>query len=125
MYPMFSEEYATKTWWHEQYHGNQALVNLEAWRSAGIEVYRNFDFEDFSLPVYFYPWLNGEDTNNTWPSPTPYKYTDNNSYKNLLLHVAPNSLRMGQELNCWVPSVGEYGIRMGTIIRGSMPSDLT
>jgi hypothetical protein len=98
MYPMFSEEYATKTWWHEQYHGNQALVNLEAWRSTGLEVYRNFDFEDFSLPVYFYPWLNGEDTNNTWPSPTPYKYTDNNSYKNLLLHVAPNFFAYGARI---------------------------
>ena len=36
-YPMFSEEYATKTWWHEQYHGNQALPQLESWRSTGIE----------------------------------------------------------------------------------------
>jgi hypothetical protein len=91
LYPMFSDEYATKTWWQDQYHGNQALLNLESWRSAGIELYRNFDFEDFSLPVYFYPWLNGEDS--TWL--TPYKYTDNNSYKNLLLHVAPEFFAYG------------------------------
>lgn len=91
LYPMFSEEYATKAWWHEQYHGNQGLLNLESWRSAGIELYRNFDFEAFSLPVYFYPWLNGEDS--TWL--TPYKYTDNNSYKNLLLHVAPEFFAYG------------------------------
>src|SRR5512137_1584395 len=91
LYPMFSDEYATKTWWQDQYHGNHGLLNLESWRSAGIELYRNFDFEDFSLPVYFYPWLNGEDS--TWL--TPYKYTDNNSYKNLLLHVAPEFFAYG------------------------------
>jgi hypothetical protein len=91
LYPMFSEEYASKTWWQDQYHGNHGLLNLESWRSAGIELYRNFDFEDFSLPVYFYPWLIGEDS--TWL--TPYKYTDNNSYKNLLLHVAPEFFAYG------------------------------
>ncbi len=91
LYPMFSEEYATKTWWQDQYHGNTALPQLESWRSAGIELYKNFDFEDFSLPVYFYPWLNGEDSD--WQS--PYKFTDNNGYKNLLLHVAPEFFAYG------------------------------
>lgn len=91
IYPMFSEEYATKSWWHEQYHGNQALPQLETWRAAGIEIYRNFDFEDFSLPVYFYPWLNGEDLD--WQS--SFKYTDNNGHKNLLVHVGPEFFAYG------------------------------
>jgi len=55
IYPLFSEEYGTKSWWHEQYHGNNGLMQLESWRSTGIEIYRNFDFENFSLPVLFLP----------------------------------------------------------------------
>ncbi|MGE5839393.1 MAG: hypothetical protein ACM34H_05615, partial [Deltaproteobacteria bacterium] len=61
------------------------------WRAAGIEIYRNFDFEDFSLPVYFYPWLNGEDLD--WQS--SFKYTDNNGHKNLLVHVGPEFFAYG------------------------------
>ncbi|MBI4774808.1 MAG: hypothetical protein HY788_11620 [Deltaproteobacteria bacterium] len=80
-YPMFSEEYARQTWWHEQYHGNNGLLFLESWRSLGVELYRNFDFENFSLPVYFYPYLNGDNEES--------RYVDNNGTKNLLLHVAP------------------------------------
>jgi len=82
-YPMFSEEYARQTWWHEQYHGNEGLLRLEAWRSNGIEIYRNFDFEDFSLPVYLY-WLNGDNAYS--------RYVDNNGAKNFLLHVGPEFL---------------------------------
>jgi hypothetical protein len=79
-YPFFSEEYARQTWWHEQYHGNNGLLTLQSWRSNGVEIYRNFDFEEFSLPVYLY-WLNGDNTDS--------RFVDNNGNKNLLLHVAP------------------------------------
>ena len=90
-YPMFSEEYATKSWWHEQYHGNNGLMTLQTWQSTGIELYKNFDFENFSLPVYFYPFLNGLDRNRQSVS----RYTDNNGNKNMLLHVAPNFFAFG------------------------------
>ncbi len=93
-YPMFSEEYATKTWWHEQYNGNNGLLTLQTWRSAGLELYKNFDFEDFSMPVYLYPYLNGEDRNQY----SPYRYTDNNGSKNVLLHVAPNFFAYGARI---------------------------
>lgn len=79
-YPMFSEEYARQTWWHEQYHGNEGLLTLESWRSNGVELYRNFDFEEFSLPVYLY-YLNGSNNYS--------RYVDNNAGKNVLAHVAP------------------------------------
>jgi len=91
IYPMFSEEYASKTWWHEQYHGNQGLLNLEHWQSTGLEIYKNFDFESFSLPVYFYPYINGEDRTRYANS----RYTDNNDYKNMLLHVSPEFFAFG------------------------------
>ncbi len=80
-YPYFSEEYARQSWWHEQYHGNNGLLNLQSWRTIGLELYRNFDFEHFSLPVYFYPYLNGDNQDS--------RYVDNNGVKSLLLHVAP------------------------------------
>ena len=89
-YPMFSEEYARQTWWHEQYHGNNGLLPLQAWRSLGLELYRNFDFENFSLPVYFYPYLNGDNEES--------RYVDNNGAKNLLLHVAPEFRLLGASI---------------------------
>jgi hypothetical protein len=91
IYPMWSEEYATKTWWHEQYHGNNGLLDIQHWQSTGLEIYRNFDFENFSLPVYFYPYLNGEDRTRDSTS----RFTDNNDFKNMLLHVAPEFFAYG------------------------------
>ncbi len=76
-YPLFSEEYGRQIWWHEQYHGNKGLLTLEAWYDNGIELYRNFDFEALSLPVYLYV-LNGDN-----------RYTDNNGGMTGLLHLAP------------------------------------
>lgn len=90
IYPFFSEEYAARTWWHEQYHGNNGLLTLQDWRSTGIEVYRNFDFENFSLPAYFY-YLNGENRSRSDDS----RFTDNNGYQNLLLHLAPEAYLWG------------------------------
>jgi len=89
-YPYFSEEYASKIWWDEQYNANPGLVTLESWKSTGLEVYRNFDFEYFSLPVYVY-YLNGEDRGVIQDK----RYTDNNSAKNGLLHAAPEFFAFG------------------------------
>ena len=89
-YPYFSEEYASKVWWDEQYNANPGLVTLESWKSAGLELYRNFDFEYFSLPVYLY-FLNGEDRGVNQDK----RYTDNNSAKSGLIHVAPEFYAFG------------------------------
>ncbi len=89
-YPLFSEEYARQTWWHEQYHGNNGLLDLQSWRANGVEIYRNFDFELFSLPVYLYPYLNGDDEES--------RYVDNNGTKNVLLHVAPEYYGFGSRV---------------------------
>ena len=97
IYPFFSEEYATKTWWHEQYHGNEGLMTLEAWQSTGIEIYKTFEFDAFSLPVYFYPFLNGE-TRTFDQDDQPSRFTDNNSAKTVLLHVAPEFFAFGSKV---------------------------
>lgn len=92
-YPMFSEEYATKNWWHEQYHGNEGLLTLEAWQSTGVELYRNFDFAQFSLPVYV-DLVNGEDRGLAQDS----RFTDNNNAMNLLVHAAPEFYTYGSRV---------------------------
>ena len=92
-YPYFSDEYASKIWWDEQYNGNPGLVTLESWKSVGLELYRNFDFENFSLPVYLY-YLNGEDRGVIQDK----RYTDNNSAKSGLLHVAPEFFAYGSRI---------------------------
>jgi hypothetical protein len=89
-YPYFSEEYARQTWWHEQYHGNEGLLDLESWRASGVEIYKNFDFEAFSLPVYFYPYLNGRNEES--------RYVDNNGTKSVLLHAAPEFFAFGSSI---------------------------
>lgn len=94
IYPLFSEEYGTKSWWHEQYHGNNGLMTLESWKSLGIEIYRNFDLNYFSLPVYLYPFLNGEDRGVIQDK----RYTDNNSAKSALLHITPEFLAFGSRI---------------------------
>jgi len=77
--PIFSEEYAKETWWHELYHQNTGLANLQSWHDSGIELYKNFDFDKWSLPVYLY-YLNGN---------TADRYVDNNENKTVMLHIAP------------------------------------
>ena len=90
IYPYFSEEYASRIWWDEQYNANPGLVTLQSWKSTGVELYRNFDFEHFSLPVYAY-YLNGEDRGVNQDK----RYTDNNSAKSGLVHVAPEFFALG------------------------------
>jgi hypothetical protein len=76
-YPLFSDEYGRQTWWEEQYHGNSGLLRLEAWYDNGVELYKNFDSESFSFPVYLY-LVNGDN-----------RYVDNNAGMMGLVHLAP------------------------------------
>ena len=92
-YPLFSEEYANKNWWHEQYHANNGLVTLQAWQSTGIEIYRNFDFDQFSLPVYV-SFVNDEDRGLIQDS----RFTDNNHAMNFLAHAAPEFYTHGSRV---------------------------
>lgn len=102
LYPFFSDEYASKIWWDEQYNGNPGLLTLESWKSVGLELYRNFDFDNFSLPVYLY-YLNGEDRGFNQDK----RYTDNNSSKSALLHVAPEFFAFGSRIR--LLGSGGYG----------------
>lgn len=90
-FPYFSEEYASKVWWDEQYNGNNGLLTLENYRSTGIELYRTFEFDNFSLPVYLYPFLNGDDRGIIQDK----RFTDNNSAKSFLVHVSPEFFAFG------------------------------
>lgn len=76
MNTLFSEEYGREIWWDEQYHQNRKLDSLQSLRDTGIELYKNFDFENWSLPAYFY-LLNGKN------------YVDDNEGKSILVHFAP------------------------------------
>lgn len=83
-YPMFSEDYATKSWWHDQYHNNNGLVTLQAMQSTGVELYRNYDFESFSLPLSL-GLFNGESRGVSQDT----RFTDNNSAKTVMAHAGP------------------------------------
>jgi hypothetical protein len=106
LFPYFSEEYASKVWWDEQYNGNNGLLTLENWRSTGIELYRNFEFDvsslSVSLPVYLYPYLNGDDRGIIQDK----RFTDNNSSKSFLLHVAPEFIAYGARFKL----LGSFGM---------------
>ena len=102
-YPFFSEEYAMQSWWHEQYHGNLGLVSLQSWRDTGIEIYKTFDFEQFSLPVYFYPYLNGAINGDDYDT----RFTDNNGGMSQLLHICPEFFLSGSRIR-FLGSIG-YG----------------
>jgi hypothetical protein len=81
--PLFTWDYGYELFWHEEYHGSFVSANpwLGAWHDSGVEVYKNFDFESVSLPVYLYV-LNG-------PSGVE---VDNNEGYSILVHVAPELL---------------------------------
>lgn len=118
IYPLFSEEYASRTWWHEQYHQNNGLATLQSWQSLGIEVYRNFDFDNFSLPLYIYPAMNGEDRGLIKDS----RFTDNNNAKNMLVHAAPEFFAYGGRVRLlgalWAT---DYGTATATTVPSSGP----
>lgn len=93
-YPFFSDEYAMQSWWHEQYHANLGLESLESWRDTGIEIYKTFDFEKFSIPVYFYPYLNGAITGDDYDT----RFSDNNGGMSQLLHISPEFFFSGSRI---------------------------
>ena len=102
-YPLFSEEYARQSWWHEQYNGNPGLVTMQSWHDTGIELYHTFDFENFSLPVYFYPYLNGARSGDDFDT----RFSDNNGSVSSLLHLAPEIYISGNRIRI-LGSIG-YG----------------
>ncbi|HLD36793.1 MAG TPA: hypothetical protein VJC37_08730 [Planctomycetota bacterium] len=76
---MFTEEYGKETWWHEEMNAPKAVLYLGGWHDSGVEAYRNFEFGGVSMPAYLY-LLNGSGGT---------AYTDNNSNKTIMFHVAP------------------------------------
>ncbi len=75
---MYSEDYAKETWWHYFYNMNTGKCSSVAWHDSGVELYKNFDFDKWSLPVYLSLLNGGSDQN-----------VDNNDAKTVLLHIAP------------------------------------
>lgn len=88
----FSNEYGRQIWWDEQYHLNPGISSLQSWDDYGVELYRNFDFDKWSLPAYVY-LLNGEKTD-----------VDNNNSKAGMIHVDPEFFQGKLRL------VGSYGL---------------
>ncbi len=90
--PMFDEDYAKEVWWDQLYHLPGRICQLQGWHDSGVELYRNFDFPKWSLPVHL-SYLNGN-TNAT----SDDRFVDNNEAKSVLLHVGPeffnNRLRL-------------------------------
>jgi hypothetical protein len=78
--PLFTWDYGYELFWHEEYNGSYVAANpwLGAWHDSGIEIYKNFETDEFSVPAYLY-LLNGPDGSES----------DNNENKSVMLHVAP------------------------------------
>lgn len=79
--PMFSEDYAKETWWHQLYNMPDGECKLVSWHDFGAELYKNFDFDKWSLPVYL-SLLNGNQSGSE-------SNVDNNENKAVLVHIAP------------------------------------
>lgn len=79
MKPVFTMDYGHEMFWEEEYNGGKFTCNpmLGQMHDAGLEVYKNFEIEEISLPVYLY-LLNG----------TSY-YADGNNQPQLMVHVEP------------------------------------
>ncbi len=88
---MFSEEYAKETWWHELQFQNVGLANLQEFEDQGIELYKNFDFAKWSLPVYVSLLGGNRVSSDSYSTTDPVSNTfvDNNDNKTVLFHIAP------------------------------------
>ncbi len=77
--PLFTEGYGGELFFEEDMVGNKVSSSsyLGSWHDTGIELYKTFEFEKFSLPAYLYV-LNGG-----------YEFNDNNQNKAVLVHVTP------------------------------------
>lgn len=78
--PLFTEDYGAQLWYEEEYHDNFASSNsyLGSMDDVGIELYKNYELGNVSLPTYLYV-LGGAGS----------QFTDNNNGKGILLHIAP------------------------------------
>lgn len=92
--PLFTWDYGYELFWHEEIHASYVTANswLSSWHDSGIELYKTFEPQGFSLPAYLY-LLNGPDGG----------LVDNNNGRSALIHVAPE-LMQGM-----VKLLGSYG----------------
>ena len=79
MKPVFTMDYGHEMFWEEEYNGGKFTCNpmLGQMHDAGLEIYKNFEIGEVSLPAYLY-LLNG----------TSY-YVDNNNQPQAMIHVEP------------------------------------
>lgn len=82
--PRFTLDYGAEMFYHEENHASFVSANpfLGAWHDAGLELYRNFDFDRFSLPVHLY-LLNGDGRSSS------LEYADNNHSPAGMIHIEP------------------------------------
>jgi hypothetical protein len=78
--PRFTLEYGGELFWDDELSGGKFAINdyVGRMQSAGVEVYKNFDFSGIALPVYLYA-LNG----NTM-------FMDNNNQPSGMIHLEPD-----------------------------------
>ena len=78
--PLFTWDYGYEAFWHETYHATYVTANpwLGSWHDSGVELYKSFDMESASIPVYLY-LLNGPGQG----------LVDNNEGMSVLLHAQP------------------------------------
>ena len=91
--PLFTWDYGYELFWNEEFHASPVTANswLGSWHDSGIELYKSFEPEGCSVPVYLY-LLNGGGAE-----------VDNNNGKTVLLHVAP------EFMNGMLKLLGSYG----------------
>jgi hypothetical protein len=77
--PRFTWDYGAELFWEDAINGNKFTANtsLGAMHDAGIEVYKNFEVGNYSIPTYAYA-LNGG-----------YEFSDNNRGVGGMIHVEP------------------------------------
>ena len=77
--PRFSWDYGAELFWEDQINASKFTANnyLGAVHDSGIELYRNFEIGDISLPTYVY-LLNGG-----------YQFGDNNNQPGFLATIEP------------------------------------
>lgn len=84
VHPRFTLDYGAQLFYDEEVNASKVTANpwLGAWHDTGFELYKNFDTEDFSLPVYLY-LLNGDGRSGS------AEFADNNQGPSALLHIEP------------------------------------
>ncbi len=77
--PLFTEDYGAEQYFHEEYNGSKVSCNpwLGSWHDIGLELYKGFEINKISLPVWFYLMNGGNE------------YTDNNQNKTVMIHITP------------------------------------